>query len=70
MTAEAKFELYVMNTDGGRLRRLTRKRENAFPAWSLDGRKIAFVSNRDGNLELYVAWSSTWRAPTAAGSRG
>ena len=24
------------------------------PAWSPDGRKIAFVSNRDGNSEIYV----------------
>ena len=26
----------------------------ADPAWSPDGRKIAFVSNRDGNSEVYV----------------
>jgi len=24
------------------------------PAWSPDGRKIAFSSNRDGNPEIYV----------------
>ena len=24
------------------------------PAWSTDGRKLAFVSRRDGNSEIYV----------------
>jgi Tol biopolymer transport system component len=24
------------------------------PAWSTDGSKIAFVSNRDGNYEIYI----------------
>ena len=43
-----------MNAHGSEQRILTRKPENAFPAWSPDGGKIAFVSNRDGNLEIYV----------------
>ena len=25
------------------------------PAWSPDGTRIAFISNREGNYELYVA---------------
>jgi Tol biopolymer transport system component len=52
-------EIYVMNADGSELRVLTR---NATPeydpptdlAWSPRGDKIAFVSRRDGNLEIYV----------------
>ncbi len=48
-------EIYVMNADGSGQRRLTRNAASDFaPAWSPDGRKIAFVSRRDGNCEIYV----------------
>ena len=36
-------------------RRLTSApRDDSVPAWSPDGRKIAFVSKRGGNAEIYV----------------
>ena len=48
-------EVYVMNADGSGQRRLTRTpRDDFAPAWSPDGRRIAFVSERDGNPEIYV----------------
>ncbi len=44
-----------MNADGSGQRRLTRAPRGDFvPAWSPDGLKIAFVSKRDGNSEIYV----------------
>ena len=44
-----------MNADGSRLRRLTSDPGfDRAPVWSPDGRKIAFVSFRDGNGEVYV----------------
>jgi Tol biopolymer transport system component len=50
-------EIYVMNADGTGQRNLTRSPANAYyssAAWSPDGRKMAFVSDRDGNAEIYV----------------
>jgi len=48
-------DVYVINADGSGQRRLTRApRDDFVPAWSPDGRKIAFVSKRDGNAEIYV----------------
>jgi TolB protein len=44
-----------MNADGSGQRNLTRNPAyDADPAWSPDGRKLAFVSNRGGRYEVYV----------------
>jgi Tol biopolymer transport system component len=50
------LEIYVMRTDGTNLRQLTdnQRVQDSDPAWSPDSRRIAFVSNRDGNREIYV----------------
>jgi WD40 repeat protein/PKD repeat protein len=48
-------EIYVMNVDGSDVARLTENNTDDLDvAWSPDGRKIAFASNRDGNYEIYV----------------
>jgi Tol biopolymer transport system component len=45
----------VMNADGANPRRLTSNASlDYWPAWSPDGKAIAFTSNRDGNYEIYV----------------
>jgi Tol biopolymer transport system component len=58
-SATVQGDVYVMNADGSGQRNLTRSVTRPFatdtaPAWSPDGRKILFVSNRDRNGEIYV----------------
>ncbi len=44
-----------MNADGSGQRKLTRNPAfDGDPAWSPDGRSIAFRSTRDGNTDIYV----------------
>jgi TolB protein len=48
-------DVWVMNDDGSGPTKLTdHPAVDRSPAWSPDGRQIVFVSERDGNAELYV----------------
>jgi dipeptidyl aminopeptidase/acylaminoacyl peptidase len=49
------YNLYAVNPDGsGRTRLTNASASDQRPAWSPDGSKIVFSSNRDGNFEIYV----------------
>ncbi len=49
------IEIFVTDTAGGNLQRLTNSRGiDTNPAWSPNGRQIAFTSDRGGNPQIYI----------------
>jgi TolB protein len=52
---EGNSEIYVMNSNGTGLSRLTNSKGiDISPSWSPNGRQIAFVSDRTGTPQIYV----------------
>ncbi|GHE78658.1 S41 family peptidase [Thalassotalea profundi] len=50
-----KGDIYTVPADGGTARPLTIHNDwDGHPIWSRDGKKIAFASDRNGNLDVYV----------------
>jgi dipeptidyl aminopeptidase/acylaminoacyl peptidase len=54
---DENYQIYVINPNGGKSRDVTgypgKLHENH--AWSWDGRRIAYVSNRDGQFDVYYS---------------
>ena len=67
-----KNEIYVMNADGSDVRRITlNAADDYYPTWAPDGRRLAFVSERDGRPQIYtmnVDGSNVVRITNSAGS--
>lgn len=57
---QARSNLWMINADGSRPRELTSGgwRDSA-PVWSPDGKRIAFLSDRDGTTQVHVMWTDT-----------
>lgn len=47
-------DIWLVPTTGGAERELTRGGSDSRPRWSPDGKKIAFLSSRDGTQQVYV----------------
>src|SRR5467141_2297215 len=46
--------IWVVSTGGGDAVQLTQSWHDSAPAWSPDGKTLAFLSSRDGNSQVYV----------------
>ena len=46
--------IYVMTAEGKKLEQLTEESDNRSPVYVQDGTKIAFVSHRDGDYNIYL----------------
>ena len=60
MNDRSRSNLWIVDIDGTRVRELTHGNWRDFsPVWSPDGKKIAFLSDRDGTTQIHVMWLDT-----------
>ena len=63
------LDIYVMNADGSNVRRIVDDLEyDVGPQWSPDGRKILFVTGRNGNFDVYQN-ERRWHEPEKSDCR-
>ncbi|HXG63974.1 MAG TPA: S9 family peptidase, partial [Blastocatellia bacterium] len=55
-----RSNLWIVDVDGSRVRELTHGNwRDSSPVWSPDGKRLAFLSDRDGSTQLHVMWVDT-----------
>jgi len=60
MKDQSRSNLWMVDVEGARIRELTvGSWRDSSPVWSPDGKRIAFLSDRDGTTQLHVMWADT-----------
>lgn len=60
MEDRSRSNLWIVDIEGTRVRELTHGNwRDSSPVWSPDGKKIAFLSDRDGTTQVHVIWLDT-----------
>jgi len=60
MKDQTRANLWIVDREGARLRELTHGNwRDTSPVWSPDGKRIAFLSDRDGTQQIHVMWVDT-----------
>jgi dipeptidyl aminopeptidase/acylaminoacyl peptidase len=60
MEDRSRSNLWIVDVEGRRVRELTHGNWRDFsPVWSPDGKKVAFLSDRDGTTQIHVMWLDT-----------
>ena len=68
---EDNSEVFIANSDGTGSQNLTNSPAfDGWPAWSPDGRKIAFASNRNRSYEIYIMNPDGSAVQKVAGTEG
>jgi len=56
----SRSNLWIVDVEGERVRELTHGNwSDSSPVWSPDGKRIAFISDRDGTSQIHVMWLDT-----------
>ncbi len=57
-------DIYIISTATKELKKLTDfEKTDASPLWSPDGKKLAFISSREGTPQIFIYDTATWAAP-------
>jgi dipeptidyl aminopeptidase/acylaminoacyl peptidase len=60
MKDQSRSNLWIVDVEGTRVRELTSGNwRDSNPVWSPDGKRIAFLSDRDGTTQLHILWIDT-----------